>query len=195
MPTKNPALTPKNKAAWKEAFEDENLETIQALHEEGFGLEWGMEVDCSHGKMTGLQLACFNDWKDGALWLIERGAKVAGLTKSKSSALAFAVLGGDEEVIEALLKADASNINVVSVFGVSPLHSAVVGDPEIARLLLAHGADPTVKNDEGKDALDLARESNGSEMQEVVHSAWSTQQVLLDRATPVPAQGKRPRRV
>lgn len=189
------ALSRKNKTAWRQAVEDENLSTLQDLHAQGFDLEWAMEGDIAHGKLTALQLACFNDWKDGALWLIEAGAQVGRLTRSKSSALSFAVLGGDEELIAALLKKDASNINCISVFGNAPLHDAVSGDADIAHLLLEHGADPMLKNDRGLDALDLAKQNNGPKMQEAIENAWRTQQALLSQATIEPVKRKAPRRV
>lgn len=189
------SLARKQKTAWKQAVEDEDLSTLQSLHSQGFDLEWSMGADVAHGKLTALQLACFNDWKEGALWLVDAGAQVGKLARSGSSALSFAVLGGDVEVIEALLKKDSGNINHVSVFGNAPLHDAVSGDGEVVSLLLQYGADPTLKNDRGLDALDLARKNNGPDMQELVENAWRTQQVLLENATVEPIKRNAPRRV
>jgi ankyrin repeat protein len=41
--------------------------------------------------------------------------------------------------------------------GWTPLHAAAQsGDPELVTLLLTHGAQPEIANDEGKTAADLA---------------------------------------
>jgi ankyrin repeat protein len=56
-------------------------------------------------------------------------------------------------------------VNAKAEGGHTPLHSAAQnGDAAMARLLLAHGADPAAARDDGKTALDLAREGGHNEV-------------------------------
>ena len=87
--------------------------------------------------------------------LAARGAKV-----DLPRAAGFGLL---DLVIE-LLTADASAVNTSGGWGM-PIHEASVwGHPRIVEVLLAHGADPNLKNHDGKTALAIAAEqaeSNG----------------------------------
>jgi len=65
--------------------------------------------------------------------------------------------------LRALLQKNPS-INARTSTGYTPLHCAAKnGYAEMVRLLLSHGADPTLKTADGYTALDLARDSNSSE--------------------------------
>lgn len=75
------------------------------------------------------------DWKD------ERGR----------TALHLASKAG---IVERLLLAGA-DVNIQDADKKTPLHSAI-GYPEIVRLLLEHGADPTVRNKQGLTPADIA---------------------------------------
>jgi ankyrin repeat protein len=56
-------------------------------------------------------------------------------------------------------------VNAKQRHGWTPLHGAAhSGDRELVELLLARGADPDAKHQEGKTALDLARESGHAEV-------------------------------
>ena len=68
---------------------------------------------------------------------------------------------GPSPLVKALLDAGA-DVNVRDGRGMTPLMMAVSadhGDPEIARMLLAKGADPDVKSEAGESALDWARKA------------------------------------
>lgn len=74
-----------------------------------------------------------------------------------------AVRGGHIKVVEQLLAA-GSLVNEQDDLWATPLHLAVEDDRvEIASLLLAHGADPSIRRIFDETALDVARES-GSEL-------------------------------
>ncbi len=89
-----------------------------------------------------------------ARYLLERGAHVS---------LNLAAACGFIERVRALLAAQ-SPVNEINGFG-APLHGAAVwGQPEIAALLLAHGADAELRNRDGRTPLEIARqqiETNG----------------------------------
>ena len=62
-----------------------------------------------------------------------------------------------------LLEAGAP-VDVPHLGGGTPLHTAAfVGDPEVLRMLLDRGADPRLTTDDGKTAIDIARERGHAE--------------------------------
>lgn len=68
-----------------------------------------------------------------------------------------AVIRGASEDVEILIAAGA-DVNAVGDLGNSPLHHAASrGLDLIAKRLLEHGANPTLKNEFGQTAADLAR--------------------------------------
>ena len=77
------------------------------------------------------------------------------------TALHLAITGGNPAVVSPLLKAGAP-VNAADTRGMTPLIFAVATDrpnPEIVRLLLANGADPSVRA-EGESALEWAHKFN-----------------------------------
>jgi hypothetical protein len=73
---------------------------------------------------------------------------------------------GSPEVVEVLLNAGAK-VNTADVRGMTPLMLAVTSDrldPAIVRMLLEHGADPTVKSLAGETALDWAEKFGQAEV-------------------------------
>ena len=59
--------------------------------------------------------------------------------------------------IAALLIRFSTVVNATDKWGFTPLHEAAQkGRTQLCALLLAHGADPTLKNQEGQNPLELA---------------------------------------
>lgn len=111
-----------------------------------------------------LGLAAFFRHREVLHLLIARGADVAAPARNAlavtalHSAVASDAAPVDLAIVEALLDAGAP-VNVPHLGGGTPLHTAAfTGDAAVARLLLARGADPMARTDDGKTAVDVARE-------------------------------------
>ena len=87
--------------------------------------------------------------------LIEKGAEV---NKQGWTALHYAASGGGHvDVMRALLENHAY-IDAESPNGTTPLMMAAqYGSPDVVKLLLEEGADPTLKNQQGLSAVDFAQ--------------------------------------
>ena len=73
----------------------------------------------------------------------------------------FAAEGGNIEVLRLLLTEFGADAHAKDNRGWTPLHSAVHnGDPRSVELLLAHGADATAVDDEGRSVAEMAEESH-----------------------------------
>ncbi len=97
--------------------------------------------------------------------LLEKGADPNARTKRNESALADAATAGNEETVKLLLDSGA-NVNVQDIRGYSPLLYAAGADAMpagIVKLLLAKGADQTVKGDD-ETARMLASKRGDSEV-------------------------------
>lgn len=81
---------------------------------------------------------------------------------------------GNTALIEAAWDADAAllliragaNLNAQNKKGITPLINCA--EPEVARVLLAHGADPSIRDVDGKTALELAKQYGMKEKEAVL---------------------------
>jgi len=91
--------------------------------------------------------------------LLEAGADVNARSANPLSVLPIhsAVAGGHDDVVAVLVDAGA-DVNATQRHGWTPLHGAAQNGslPSVERLLAA-GADPAARNDDGVDAIELAR--------------------------------------
>jgi len=113
-----------------------------------------------------LGLAAFFGHLETARLLLARGADVKQVSRNpmKVQALHSALAGNHREVARALLEAGAP-VNAGQQEGWTPLMEAVLHDDvEIAKMLLARGADPKAQNDAGKSAIGLAADRANVEM-------------------------------
>lgn len=100
--------------------------------------------------------------------LIAAGADVTAAAKNalRVQALHAAVAGRNLEIATAVLAAGADP-NAQQQAGFRPMHEAGThANRKLAELLLAHGADPALPNDEGKSAIDVARDKGHVEFAE-----------------------------
>jgi len=113
-----------------------------------------------------LGLAAFFGHLETARLLLARGADVKQVSRNsmKVQALHSALAGNHREVARALLEAGAP-VNAGQQEGWTPLMEAVLHDDvEIAKMILARGADPKAQNDAGKSAIGLAADRANMEM-------------------------------
>ena len=114
---------------------------------------------------TPVALAAFFGQPAAVKALIAAGADVNAAAKNglKVAALHAAVAGGKLDIVKAVLEAGADP-NAQQQAGFRPIHEAgTKANRALAELLLKHGADPTLTSDDGKSAIDLARDKGHAE--------------------------------
>ncbi len=110
-------------------------------------------------------LAAFFGHPAAVQTLLAAGADVHAAAKNsfKVQAIHAAVASKNLDIVGAVLEAGADP-NAAQQQGFRPIHEAgSSGSRALAELLLKFGADPTLKGDNGKNAIDLAREKGHAE--------------------------------
>uniref|UniRef100_A0AAQ4PFW4 Poly [ADP-ribose] polymerase n=1 Tax=Gasterosteus aculeatus aculeatus TaxID=481459 RepID=A0AAQ4PFW4_GASAC len=93
-------------------------------------------------------------------YLLHHGADVHAKDKGGLVPLHNACSYGHYEVAELLVRHGAS-VNVADLWKFTPLHEAAAkGKYEICKLLLKHGADPSKKNRDGNQPLDMVKDGD-----------------------------------
>jgi ankyrin repeat protein len=122
----------------------------------------GLVTAYSPDGFTALHLAVFFGQPETARILLEAGANVLARTTNAldNHPLHAAVASSNAATrlvsAELLLKAGAA-VNERQSGGFTALMAAAQnGDTELLRLLLAHGADPSIRDDQGRSAADIA---------------------------------------
>ena len=132
------------------------LETATAALDGG---EVGIE-DRSPDGFTSLHLAAFFGREELVAELLARGAEVDAVAENpmKVRPLHSAATIESVPICHRLLEAGA-DANACQEQGYTPLMSAALhGNSELAELLLAHGADPALRAEDGRSARDMASE-------------------------------------
>ncbi|KAM9426617.1 poly [ADP-ribose] polymerase tankyrase-2-like [Pholidichthys leucotaenia] len=104
---------------------------------------------------TPLHLAAGYNNLEVAEYLLQHGAEVNSQDKGGLIPLHNAASYGHVDVAALLIKYDAC-VNATDKWAFTPLHEAAQkGRTQLCALLLVHGADPTLRNQEGQSPLDL----------------------------------------
>jgi ankyrin repeat protein len=114
---------------------------------------------------TPVALAAFFGQPAAVKALIAAGADVKAAAKNalKVQALHAAVAGRNLDIVKAVLDAGADP-NAQQQAGFRPIFEAGANaNRALADLLIAHGADPTLTSDDGKNAIDYARAKGHAE--------------------------------
>jgi ankyrin repeat protein len=170
----------------------------------GFLLDLGIpiEIEDRH-KNRPIHIAAAHDALRVAAFLIERGAEIDPVeTNWDNTPLDFAVYHQKPRMIELLSRVSRDIWNLTFTGQVErlgellrqhPERARVVNEngatllmwlpddedraKEIARLLIAHGADPSIRNSEGKAAADLAERRGMFDVAEMLRSASAARRV------------------
>ena len=147
------SLGPRDKALIQGAFDGE-LAKVQAVLAKGASLE----ATGPKGR-TAVIWAAANGHTSVVEFLHRQGADIKAKDSNDQTALMFAVKGSYAETVKYLLE-NGADVNARSIKqGFTPLTiAAAVGDVNVVRLLLDHGADKNIAERDGNTALDRARQ-------------------------------------
>ena len=109
---------------------------------------------------TSLMWAAFNGHTDVVAYLLRKGAELEAKDAGGRTALLYSSSGPFATTVELLLEKGAEVDVRGSLEGFTALMTAAAeGQVEVVRLLLAHGADPSLEDKDGDTAESFARQN------------------------------------
>jgi ankyrin repeat protein len=166
MAEESAQLTPAETALHQAAFAGDLAMTTRMVAEEGIAVDVA-----DNEKHTPLMWASFNGHTAVVEYLIENGAKLNALDVNGRNALMYASSGPFSATVDLLLN-KGSMVNVQGKLeGFTALMTAAAeGQLEVVRLLLIHGADPALKDEDNDTAEIFAVQKGHSAVAELLRS-------------------------
>jgi ankyrin repeat protein len=148
-------ISPAEEEAFRQAAHDGQLEQVKAL------LKKGVPCDAvDQDGHTALMFAAFNGHSEIVIYLLDAGAEIGKREYLDRTALHYGSTGPFPETVKILLDRGADPNEVDSDEHFSPLmHAAAEGHLEVVKVLIAHGADKSLKDVDGDDAASFAAQS------------------------------------
>lgn len=134
-----------------QAASDGDLNTVKSCMEHGASVDSPIKPGAEGERgFTPLVIAARNGHLDVVKYLVEHGANINNAANGRDkSALLAASWGRHLDIVEYLLSKGA-NINAQAFNGYTPLNDAAsIGDFEIVKCLVDHGADPRIRDKRG----------------------------------------------
>ncbi len=101
-----------------------------------------------------LYLAIYNGKTEAALWLIEKGIEIDVANKNGFTPFDIAIENQYHRVVQVILSKIETDINKKDIHGRTKLQDSVMlGDHEMAKILIEHGADINSKDNKGQNIL------------------------------------------
>lgn len=146
----------------------DNADMIDALVHQGADIKAPVSILIESNSYSPLQLAAASDSVVSAEMLIKYGAPVNEVNLKGESALHLAAqTEASTEMFDILIKHGAS-INLQDNEGDTALHQAIKEqEMDAVKTLLAHQADPYIKNHQGESSFDLAKQYLSMDEQEI----------------------------
>ncbi len=121
---------------------------------------------------TALMIASVKGYVDVARLLLNRGAEPNRADIYSWTPLMRAVYENRSGIVRLLAAHRATRVNQRGENGVTALHlAALKGNADSAGILLAQGADPDIKDDSGRTALDFAKQNNDLKLLKMMNTS------------------------
>ncbi|CAI2380368.1 unnamed protein product [Moneuplotes crassus] len=127
----------------------------------------GISIDepLTDAGMVGLHLACAQGDLASATIFVDNGADVNSTDNVSRTPLHFAAANGKNIDLIDFLVSKGANVNSQSTGGDTPLMKAIMFDnTEAAKSLIDHGADKTIENANGRNAINFAEASRNQDI-------------------------------
>jgi ankyrin repeat protein len=157
---------PAEEEAFRMAAHEGKLEQLKNLHAQGVACD-APDQD-GH---TALMFAAFNGHSEIVIYLLDAGAEIDRTDYLGRTALLYGATGPFPETVKILLDRGADPNRVDSDEHFSPLmHAAAEGHLEVVKVLIAYGADRSLKDVDGDDAAAFAAQSGHRQVAEYLKS-------------------------